>query len=195
MNRKMIGLGGALFAAAMLSTGAAAQPADQVKLVEARAVVAGVLPPEQRERMVQLAIDNLTGQIAASLDLDKIGDPGLVALFTDYRKDLIASAMPTVRANLPKIAEAMAVAYTHEFDLAELKDIHAFAQTPSGKHFLSRSSAILGDPTVAAVNTEYLRELQQAAAPTAEQFKAKIMAYFKAHPEVAKKVAAAAQAK
>lgn len=182
---------GAFLLAAVVTSGAAAQDADPAEMTEARAIVATLMPPEQRNQMVEQAINNLTGQVAASLDLDKIGDTGLVSLFADYRKDVIASAMPTVRSNLPKIAEAMAVAYTHEFSLAELKDIHAFAETSSGRHYLSRSSAILGDPAVAAVNTQYIRELQQAAAPRMEAFKAKVTAYFAAHPDVAKKIVAA----
>lgn len=181
---------GALLASVLSSGVAAAQDADTAKLAEARAIVSAVMPPESREQTVAQVIDQLSSQVTASMDLEKAGDPGLVALFAAYRKNLIATVMPTVRMNLPKIAEAMAIAYTHEFNLSELKDIHAFADTPSGVHYLSRSAAILGDPTVAAVNTAYLRELQQVVAPHAAEFKAKVVAYFTAHPAVAKKVVA-----
>jgi hypothetical protein len=190
---KIAAAAAALLLAAFVTTGAAAQDADPAKMAEAQAVVAGVMPPEQRDQMVEQATRDLTGQIAASLDLDEIGDDGLVALFNAYRKDVMTAVMPTVHANMPKLSDAIAVAYTHEFSLAELKDIRAFAQTPSGKHYLSRSSAILGDPAVAAANTAYLRDVQKASAPTLEAFKAKVIAYFEAHPEVAKKVAAAAK--
>jgi hypothetical protein len=181
---------GALLFACLVSGEAAAQESDSAKIVEARAIVAAVMPPEQRDQMVQQLMQEFSGQIAAAIDFGKVGDPGLVSLLDDYRKDLLASMMPTVHANLPKIADAMAIAYTHEFSIAELKDIHAFATTPAGKHYLSRSTALVGDPAVAAANTAYLRELQQIAAPKAEEFKTKVLAYFEAHPDVAKKVAA-----
>lgn len=179
-----------LLAAALASGTAMAQGSEAAEIAEARAIIGAVMPPEQRNAMVEQVINQLTGQLADSLDLDKLGDPGLLALFTDYRKDLIVAFMPKVRENLPKIAEAMAVAYTHEFSLAELKDIHAFADTPAGRHYLSRSAAIIGDPTVAAVNTAHMRELQIVAAPKMAEFKKRVLAYFEAHPEVAKKIAA-----
>jgi hypothetical protein len=191
--RTIAAVAGALLLAALATNGAAARTTDSAELTEARSIVAIVMPSDRRDQMAEQLIQQFSGQVAGALDLEKIGDPGLVSLFDNYRRDLITAMMPTVHANLPKIAEAMAIAYTHEFSLAELKDIHAFAETPSGKHYLSRSTAIIGDPTVAAVNTAYVRELQQVAAPKAAEFRARVVAYLRAHPEVAKQVLASAK--
>jgi hypothetical protein len=190
MGRKLHAIGGALLLGVFVSTGAAAQDGDPAKMLEARAIVAAVMPPDRRDQMVEQVTEQLDGQFGGAMELEKIGDPGLVSLFGDYRRDLVSAMMPTIRQNLPKVAEAMAIAYTHEFSLAELKDIHAFAETPSGKHYLSRSSAIVGDPTYAAVNTAYIRELQEVAAPKISEFKAKVIAYLQAHPAVAKQIVA-----
>jgi len=84
----------------------------------------------------------------------------------------------------------MAEAYSHEFTLGELKDIHAFASTPSGKHYLSRSTAIIGDPAVAKVNTAMFKDIHDATQEMMPALKDKVMAYVKAHPDVAAKIEA-----
>jgi len=86
-------------------------------------------------------------------------------------------------------------AYTREFSLAELKDIHAFAQTPAGTHYFSRTTAILGDPAVAEVNTEMMAEGQAMTQAKIAAFKPKLLDYLKAHPDVASKLQAESKSK
>lgn len=180
---------GALLVAALPSA-AAAQDSDAAELVEARAIVTIMFPPAEREQTIRTLIEQLTSQVRQAIpsDMAAIGDPGLTKMVEQYQDNVVGLLMPTVQAHLPKILDATAVAYTHEFDLAELQNIHAFAETPAGRHYLSRSAALLGDPAVAEVNTAYIREIQAIAATKQEEFRAQIVAYLTAHPDVARKV-------
>lgn len=195
MNRIWQPVFGALLAAA-LPAAAAAQDNDAAELAEARAIVAVIYPPAERDAMMRTMLEQFAGQVRQSVPLDvaAFGDPGLSAIVEKFQDNVVGLVMPTVQAHLPKIIEATAVAYTHEFDLAELRDIHAFAETPAGRRYLSRQTALVGDPAVAEVNTAYLRDIQLLAAAKQAEFREELLAYFAKHPEVARKVAEATAA-
>ena len=195
MNRIWQPVFGALLAAA-LPAAAAAQDNDAAELAEARAIVAVIYPPADRDAMMRTMLEQFAGQLKQSVPLDiaAFGDPGLSAIVEKFQDNVVGLVMPTVQAHLPKIIEATAVAYTHEFDLAELRDIHAFAETPAGRRYLSRQTALVGDPAVAEVNTAYLRDIQLLAAAKQAEFREELLAYFAKHPEVARKVAEATAA-
>ena len=57
-------------------------------------------------------------------------------------------AEPKLRARIPAIAEASAQAYAREFSADELKEMIAFAQSPTGRHYLTRSAAVETDPAI-----------------------------------------------
>jgi hypothetical protein len=192
MNRIWRPVLGALLAAA-LPAAAAAQDNDAAELAEARAIVAVIYPPADRDAMMRTMLEQFAGQVRQSVPLDvaAFGDPGLSAIVEKFQDNVVGLVMPTVQAHLPKIIEATAVAYTHEFDLAELRDIRAFAETPAGRRYLSRQTALVGDPAVAEVNTAYLRDIQLLAASKQAEFREELLAYFAKHPEVARKVAEA----
>ena len=195
MNRIWQPVFGALLAAA-LPAATAAQDNDAAELAEARAIVAVIYPPAERDAMMRTMLEQFAGQLKQSVPLDiaAFGDPGLSAIVEKFQNNVVGLVMPTVQAHLPKIIEATAVAYTHEFDLAELRDIHAFAETPAGRRYLSRQTALVGDPAVAEVNTAYLRDIQLLAAAKQAEFREELLAYFAKHPEVARKVAEATAA-
>ena len=92
---------------------------------------------------------------------------------------------PAISKHLPKIIEATASAYTHEFTLAELKDIHAFAQSPAGEHYLKRSAALVGDPDVATVNTAFFADVQEIQTAFQRDLITELSAYIAEHPEAA----------
>jgi hypothetical protein len=54
-------------------------------------------------------------------------------------------AQPKIREHMPAVLEASAQAYAREFSAAELRDMIAFAQTPTGKHYLARGAAVETD--------------------------------------------------
>src|SRR5205823_14437455 len=97
--------------------------------------------------------------------------------------------------HMPDILDATEVSYTHQFSLAELKDIHAFAETPSGARYMSRATEVLGDPAVAKANTALIADAEALSSTMLPEFKEKLLTYVKAHPDVAAKFADAYKSK
>ena len=151
-----------------------------------RSIVATAFPPAARQAMMEKLMATMLDQMKAGMKVDQIKDAGLRQILNDYLSGIPQLLRPTTTAFIPKQMEATAQAYAHMFSLAELKDIAAFAQTPSGQRFLQRSTEIMSDPAVAAVNTEYFSQLQAINARAAPELSQKVAAYLKAHPEAAK---------
>jgi hypothetical protein len=166
---------------------------DAAELAEARAIMEIMFPVEEREATFHELMQNVLRQIEQAVPADAVtgGDPGLTAILSGFRAEVPTLVMPTVRLHLPRIVDATAVAYTHEFDLAELKAIRTFAETPEGRHYLSRSTALIGDPVVAAANSAYLADVNALAMQARQELQAKLVDYLRAHPDVAARITAA----
>ena len=161
------------------------QSNSQAELAEARAILEIMLPPTQRQKMFDAMLDGFNAQFQRGLISDSVKDPGLKAILTESLDKSLAAQKPLLLKHVPALMDAMALAYSNEFSLAELKEIHAFATTPSGGHYLSRSTAIVGDPAVAKVNSAIFADSEMLALAIREELKDKIAAYLDAHPEVA----------
>jgi hypothetical protein len=77
----------------------------------------------------------------------------------------------------------MVQAYAREFTLDELRQIRAFADSPAGGHYLSRSTALVADPYVVAANQNYLKEATDLATSLRPELLAKVNAYLAKHPD------------
>jgi hypothetical protein len=181
-------LGASLIAAA--PAGAQPQSDGAAKLAEAHAIIQIMFPPDQRQQMMDKLLTTFEAQMRPAILKDAMADPGLKALVDAYADKVLTAERPAMQKHIPAIMEASATAYTREFSLAELKDIHAFALTPSGRRYLQRSSSILSDPAVAKVNQDLAIEAQATAKALIPEFKEKLIEYLKAHPDVAAKVKA-----
>jgi hypothetical protein len=181
--------------AAALQPPGRAQPDDAAKLAEARAIVQIISPPAEREKSLSTMLPKVAEQFRPKLPPEVTADPSLEAILDGASKDFMEQARPVLLKHLPDMVEAHAIAYTHEFSLAELKDIHAFAETPAGHHYLSRSAFLIADPAVAKANSAMIAEIQQLAEAQKAGLKDKLIAYFKAHPDLAKKLGASEQGK
>mgnify|MGYP000495355862 CR=1 FL=1 len=193
MNWIMRAAPAALLAAA-LPVAAQAQDAtpteaiDPAELAEARSIIEVMFPTAERDETFGNLIAQFSSQFRQAIPKDAMSDPGLQAILDGYLDGLPERLMPLVKTHLPKILDATAVAYTHEFSLDELQDIHAFAQTDAGRHYLTKSASLVGDPAVAAANTAYLAELQKLQAGMQQELGADIIAYLEANPEIAEKL-------
>lgn len=165
-------------------------PASQdAKMQEARAIIAVMFPPEQRDQKMHGMMVAMIGQMRGSLmQLERINDPGLDAIVNQYVDALPDELMPITRKYFPSILEATAQAYAHEFSLDELKQIHAFAETPAGAHYFDKAPTLLSDPAIAQANEQYLSAVQTSMEPLGQKLRKKIGAYIKAHPDVLKKL-------
>ncbi|MXP28909.1 DUF2059 domain-containing protein [Porphyrobacter algicida] len=180
--------------AAPVAAHAQAAPAtanQSAKMQEASAIIAIMFPPAERDQKMHDMLTNITTQMKNSMgQLESVGDPGLKAIIDRFVDNVPDKLMPTVQKYFPSMLEAQAEAYTHEFSLEELKQIHAFAMTPAGKHYFSKMTDLLKDPAVAKANERYFAALQGLQQQEAMELRKEIMAYLKAHPDVAKKLEA-----
>ncbi|MBU7580697.1 MAG: hypothetical protein KAF27_09520 [Porphyrobacter sp.] len=159
-----------------------APPADE--LAYANIIIDTMFPSDQREQMMVEVGANVARQAADGMMTGPLfQEPGLKAIMDRYIDALPETLRPLFAAHLPKLMEATAVAYTRKFSLEELREISAFAQTPSGKTYFSSVQSLLGDPVVAEAN----QAMFAAAAPVlqAEQarLRKEIEGYLKANPD------------
>lgn len=152
-------------------------------LTVARSIVTVAFPPDRRAAMMDNLMSTVVTQMKNGMALDSIEDAGLRQIVLDYLADIPDMLRPATSAFIPKQMEAIAQAYSHMFSLAELQDIAAFAHTPSGQNYLQRSTEVLSDPAVSAVNTAYFRETNEISQKGSEQLKAQVIAYIKEHPD------------
>jgi hypothetical protein len=166
----------------------ASLPSDDTEaLALGHELVAIAFPPERRQEMMDKIMGSMLQQMKAGMPIDKITDPQLKTMLLDYVDNVPTMLRPVTTAFIPKQMNAIAQAYAHMFTPAQLRDIVAFAHTPSGKDYLQRATDVLSDPAVAAVNTDYFRQTQQISQAGAVELSQKVTAYIKAHPEAAPK--------
>lgn len=158
---------------------------DPIELIEAQAVIAIMFPPEKREDMMHDLMSEMSSQFSASLQLNSIEDTGVRSIMEDYLAGLPDALLPLVSEHLPNLLNATAIAYVHRYSLAELRDIRAFAETPSGSHYLSSATALVGDPAVAAANADYLGRVQELNQQLLSGLRQQIVDYLQSHPEAA----------
>ena len=169
---------------------APAQADEAAKLTEARSILAVMFPPSQREAMFIKLQADLGSQFSALLPATLMADPGLKGIFEEFKNAAFERQRAVLLRRFPAQLDAMATAYAREFSLGELKDIHAFARTSSGAHYFSKSLSMIGDPAVAKVNTETVAQIHAVTQDLLPGFKDKVVAYLKAHPDVAAKIEA-----
>ena len=169
--------------AAAETTASASTTTNPEALALGRQIVDVAFPTATRQAMLEQLMETMLDQMKAGMPLERISDPGLRKILLDHLASVPTLLRPTTTAFLPKQLDAVAQAYARMFSVAELKDIAAFARTPSGKSFLARSTEVMSDPAVAAVNAEYFREVQAVNARVTPELTRKMEAYMKAHPD------------
>jgi hypothetical protein len=185
----------AIPAAALAQAVAPAATGEAATLNEAHAIIEIMFPPAERTTTVDKILDQFAAQYRASIPADAMGDAGLKAIVERELDKSREQLRPLVQRHMPGVFEATATAYAHQFSLAELKDIHAFALTSSGRHYLSASPTLLGDPAIASANASMLADTQQLMKSMLPGMMEDLVAYLKAHPDVAAKIDAANKGK
>lgn len=128
---------------------------DEARLALARQIVARVIP-EQPEQWVSTMLEAFTGpQIRAIRESDDMKAafremPRLRRVFDDFVEEAMAAERVIMIDNLPSLREASARSYTRLYSEAQLRDILAFFQTPTGQAFASRAMTMGSDPDIAS---------------------------------------------
>ena len=180
----------AMAVSAVAQTVASSDADGKAKLAEARAIVAVMYPPAQRRTMMDKLLSDGTSQFRTMLSPDAMADPGIKSMVDDFLQQELKRQSAVIQKHLPDQLEAQAIAYTHQFTLAELKDIHAFALTPSGNDYFSKTMSVLGDPSVMQANIDVVHEMNDVSRELVPQFRDKLTAYVNAHPDLAARIQA-----
>jgi len=170
----------------------AARALDPADLAVASQIIAVILPPEQRvaivERVIKSMMDEMQDSMASFVGVD---DPGLQQIFARSFAKIPVAMRPALARRIPGFVDAMTRAYVRHFSPEDLRAILAFARTPAGSRYLSRSTGLMQDPDVVSELTAMNREGAAVGIDATKGLEGEITGYLAQHPEVAKKIAAA----
>ena len=184
-------LAAALPAAAETKRPTVAEAFSDDNLVEARAIIEIMLPPEKRMETFGSVVRNMLDQMRANATRE-VTDPGLARIVNDHLDTIPARLAPIIEKHIPLMLDAQAKAYARAFSLDELKQIRTFAETPAGQHYLTEAPKLMGDPDVAATNRAYMADVMDEARNSRGGLTEQVRAYLVKHPEAAPKPRAVA---
>ena len=165
---------------------------DPAALAEARAIIADGIVEKDRPTIfaavVQLIQDQLNTQ-AGPLPPDN--DPGIKAIYARHNAAMQQQINGLIARHSPAIYEALAVSYTQEFTLTELRAIRKFVGTAAGRNFLSRSDKAMGSPDITRLYQSVFEESHNLGEAMLTALRKDIGDYAAQHPDVAERMRAA----
>lgn len=162
-------------------------PADE--LAYAKVIIEAMYPEDKRDQMVLDLASTVANQMAAGTMSGPIyKEPGIRAIMEQFLKDLPEVLRPTFTKHLPAIFEATAIAYTREYTLEELRDISAFAQTPSGKRYFLSLQKLQSDPAVASANTTMFKDVDPVTKQQGDNVRQQVEAFLMANPDALERI-------
>lgn len=161
---------------------AAPAPIDPERLALARDIIATGFPTDQREALFFGAVDTLISQMRKVTMAQIRNDAGAAAIIDRKLDTFIAEGKIVLCAHIPALMDGMAHGYARTFTRAELLDLKAFVNTPTGQRFFLRSPQIMRDPDFAAQNEAYLRDLQPQIGRMQAELAREMLEYMAAHP-------------
>ena len=128
---------------------------DPARLLRARALVDVIMPPASRTTMIDTMMRgmmaNLGGVIQTSPQMKALiaNDPRIAAAVERFVTRQQEKSLSMLKSNFPGMLDAVAHAYARRFTDAQMADMDAFFQTPSGRAYIAKSATIMNDPDVA----------------------------------------------
>lgn len=165
---------------ALAQTAPASAPApDPARIAAAQALIARIMPPERIDQtvdqMMRPMMANLRNAMLSSPDMQKALEkmPKAKATFDTFIDDEFARSIALTKQWMPTMLEAMARAYARRFTTAQMAEIGAFFDTPTGKVYAAQASTIMADPDMLAAQrtmmTKAMEGLQQRAQVMAQK--------------------------
>lgn len=146
-----------------VSSGVGASPVDPARLAAARALIEMVTPAAQRDAMaVAMAgglLNNMMRAMASNPQFRAAleNDPRVRPIFEAFIKRQQASTVAAVKQGVPGMTAALASAYARRFDLAQLREMTTFFNTPTGRAYNAMSTTVMRDPDFAAAQQAVLK--------------------------------------
>jgi hypothetical protein len=96
----------------------------------------------------------------------EIEDEDKRAIANERLDRLFTRLQARLHQTMPKLIEKYAVVYAREYSADELRALIAFAQSPTGKHYMKRDAALSTDPSLVEAQTE----VWQSITPVMQDF-------------------------
>ena len=113
-------------------------------------------------------LDGMVRPMLANMQRSFMNDPNFAKLFADdprarelfqtFLKHQTDRSLETMRPLMPGMWEAMAHAYARRFDVAQMREIKTFFETPTGRIYMQQSLSMMGDPDIAAWQADVMRQ-------------------------------------
>ena len=135
--------------------GRAAETVDPVRVAAARTLLDVVMPPTKRDGMIDSMLKgmmvNLSQMMVNSPKLKAAyeGDPRAGTMFQRFFAQQQQSTIAMLKENFPGMVDAMARAYARRFTTAQMGELRAFFETPTGRIYIDQAATIASDPDVA----------------------------------------------
>lgn len=148
---------------ALMATPDAAETPSQAEIPDAasaerfllaRKFVALAQPASER-------MDSLRGYaaMAAYQGLEDPEDEKALHAAEQKQEQILARLDPIIQKRMPQLLDAYAHAYAREFSAEELEQLIAFAQSPAGKHYVTRAFTAESDEAVLGIHQTIAEEL------------------------------------
>lgn len=133
---------------------------DPVALDLARQIINIASPPATRNDQITTMFRTIgTRSMAAVKQRFDFGDPEMQKIFDRHMDRTFNLTTDLIGKHMPAIFDAMAVAYAKRFSVPELRQILAFAQSPTGTKYLQSGFEIAQDPGVVAVQKAMMNDM------------------------------------
>ncbi len=132
----------------------AGAPLSAERLVAAQQLMSAMMPPEQRDAMIEQMItammDNIVPGIKQSFrQRGTLDNPDIAKIFDRFIARQTQSAIEQLKVEMPELIEAMSRAYARRFTTVQLGEMHAFFRTPTGQLYVTEVMGIMSDPDIA----------------------------------------------
>ena len=153
-------------------------PVDPARLAAARELIDVLMPPATREQLITgmmtpMLANMRRGMEAAPAFAEMNADPKFRAAFDQFMAKQEARTTAMLREALPGMVPAMAKAYARRFDVAQMRELRQFFETPTGRAYMQASYTIMADPDIQAwqrdLMTRSMARIQADVAAFAEQ--------------------------
>ena len=133
----------------------ATETIDPARVAAARTLLDVVMPSTKRDGMIDGMLKgmmvNLSQMMVNSPKLKAAyeGDPRAGTIFQRFFVQQQQSTIAMLKQNFPGMVDAMARAYARRFTTAQMGELRAFFETPTGRLYIDQAATIASDPDVA----------------------------------------------
>lgn len=168
--------------AGMAQTAPAVQTPEPARLAAAKALIAKTMPPERIDSMIDQMMrpmmENLRNAMEQSPQMQAVfaSNAKAKAMMDAFVRDEFQHSVALTKESMPMMLDAMERAYARRFTVAQLNDVSAFFDTPSGKLYAEQASTVMTDPDVLAAQRAVMEKSIRSTMERAQAMVAKLAA-------------------